>query len=289
MKLKQPILLLSLTLLLLSSFSVTGNSPIFTGPEHGLNLFPPDNYADEVVTSMSFFYDSGENALGAPDGLYANMFEYYGPGVIVLDLGRYEICVNGSGDDIRVHTTNNTYRVKIGNDLSAPFTTLGQANETADFDIGSVGFTEARFVQVIFMDVAYVGLDAVEVINLYTVATDTIDPNITPIDDFWVYDNLSLISFSWTVSDATPWNYSIKINSVIDDTEEWYGDPIDFLWTDMTAQNITIVLELFDFFGNYAQDTVNIEIRPLPTKTTYYLMFLLPVVIFLYFRRKKTF
>lgn len=287
MKFKQLLLLFAISALIFSTISVNGNTNFTNKNDLELNTFPADNYADEIITEMSFFYTDGENALGAPDGEYAKIFADYTVGLVFFDLGRYEICVNETGDDLRVHINYGTYIIKIGNDLSSPFTTLGQSNTTKEFDIDSVGFTEVRYVQIQYFSDGFVELDAIEVINLYTVATDNVDPNITPVDDFWVYDNVSLISFSWDVSDATPWNYSIEVNGVIIKSDDWFDVSIAFLWTDITAQNLTITLLVFDFFGNSAEDIINVEIRPIPTKTTLYLVFLLPTAFYLYFKRRR--
>ena len=289
MKLKQISFLLAVTFLLFTTLSVNSSTTHPDGNDYAIDDFPADNYADELITSMSFFYDSGENALGAPDGLYANMFEYYGPGVMILDFGRYEICVNDTGNDLRVHVNNGTYRVKIGNSLATPFTALGEANTTADFDIDSVGFTEVRYVQILYHSGGHVELDAIEAINLYTVGIDNVDPNVTPIDDFVIFDNVSFISFEWDVSDDTPWNYSIKVNGENFEEEEWIETTISFLWLEITAQNLTVTLTLLDFYGNSAQDVVEIEIRADPTRTSFYLIFFVPIGIYYIYRRKRNY
>ena len=74
MRLKQISFLLAVTFLLFTSLSVNSSTAFPTGNDYAIDAFPADNYADEIITSMSFFYDSGENALGAPDGLYANEY-----------------------------------------------------------------------------------------------------------------------------------------------------------------------------------------------------------------------
>ncbi len=287
MKFKQLLLLFAISALIFSTISVNGNTNFTNKNDLELNTFPADNYADEIITEMSFFYSDGENALGAPDGEYARIFEMYSVGLMFFDLGRYEICVDDIGDDLRVHINNGTYIIKIGNDLSSPFTTLGQSNTTKEFDIDSVGFTEVRYVQIQYYSDGVVELDAIEVINLYTVITDNNNPIIDGPEDYWVYENVSKISLTWAVSDATPWNYSILVNGVNHDSGDWDDVSIAFEWTNIAEQNLTIFLVLFDFFGNSAQDTVNVEIRPLPTKTTFYPVFLLPIALYLYFKRRR--
>ena len=287
MKLKQFLFLFTISTLIFSTISVNGNSDFTNENDLELNIFPADNYADEIITEMSFYYTDGENALGAPDGEYAKIFEYYSYGSIIFDLGRYEICSNNTGDDLRVHINKGTYIIKIGNDLSSPFTTLGQSNTTNEFDIDSVGFTEVRYIQIFTASEVTLELDAIEVINLYTVITDNDNPIIDGPEDYWIYENETEVSFVWSVSDATKWNYSILVNGVNHDSGEWDDVSIAFEWTSITEQNLTISLVLFDFFGNSAQDTVNVEIRPLPTKTTFNLVFLLPIALFFYFKRRR--
>jgi len=255
--------------------------------ENRFSYYPSDNYADEVIDQLSSYYLNGENSLGAPDGLFTTIFHDYSNGLLTLDLGRYEVVSDSAGDDITVYAENGTYIIKIGNDLSTPFTTLGSGNTTKSFDIDTIGFSQVRFVQIHYSEGVSVKLDAIEVINLYTPVTDINDPIISGPEDFQIYDNETEISFVWSVSDATKWNYSILVNGVNHDSGEWDDVSITFEWTSITVQNLTISLVLFDFFGNSAQDTVNVEIRPLPTKTTFNLVFLLPIALYLYFKRRS--
>lgn len=285
MKLKQFLLLFAISTLVFSTISVNGYSNFTNENDLELNIFPADNYADEIITEMSFFYTDGENALGAPDGEYAKIFVDYTVGLMFFDLGRYEICVDDAGDDLRVHINYGTYIIKIGNDLSSPFTTLGQSNTTKEFDIDSVGFTEVRYVQIQYFSDGFVELDAIEVINLYTVITDNDNPIVDGPEDFWIYDNETKVSFVWSVSDATKWNYSILVNSVEIETEEWYETSIEFDWNDISPQNLTVTLILFDYFGNQAVDTVLIEIRTTPEQSSFFLI-LIPLIP-LYIIQKK--
>lgn len=285
MKFKQLLLLFAISALIFSTISVNGYSDFTNENDLELNIFPADNYADEIITELSWFYADGENALGAPDGEYARIFETYESGYITFDLGRYEICVDDTGDDLRVHINNGTYIIKIGNDLSSPFTTLGQSNTTKEFDIDSVGFTEVRYVKIFSASEVTIELDAIEVINLYTVITDNNDPVVDGPEDFWIYDNETEVSFVWSVSDATKWNYSILVNSVEIETEEWYETSIEFDWNDISPQVLTVTLILFDYFGNQAVDTVLIEIRATPEQSSFFLV-LIPLIP-LYIIQKK--
>ena len=287
MKLKHLFFIFTIVSLLFCSYQIFGAFSSHISSKSEFNGYPQDNYADEIVTSLSHYYMDGENALGAPDNECAKIFSDYANGVIVLDLGRYEICVDDIGNDLRVHINNGTYIIKINNDLSTAFTSLGQANETEEFDIDSVGFTEVRYVQIQYVSGGFVELDAIEVINLYTVVTDNNKPSITGPDDFWIYENETEISIYWKLSDATPWNYSIFINTNLLESGEWFGDSLDLHLYDISVGILNISLILFDYFGNSNSDTVSIEIRALPEKTNFFIMFL-PLLLIPLVKRTKT-
>ncbi len=253
-----------------------------------MKYYPADNYADDVIETLSQLYLNDNYALGAPDGKFANIFYAYDNGILTLDLGRYETASDSSGDDFIIHSRNGTYLVKVGNDLSSPFTALRTANETESFNLSTVGFTETRFVQIHYASGDFVEIDAVEVINLYTVITDNDNPIIDGPEDYWVYENVSKIALTWDVSDATPWNYSIFANDTEIDSAEWYDINISFDWIDITIGVWNVTLILYDYFGNTAEDTVIVEIRDLPTHwNLFYLIFLLPIPILVYIWRRR--
>ncbi|GAH82763.1 unnamed protein product, partial [marine sediment metagenome] len=58
-----------------------------------------DAYADEVVLDFTIFTSDGINSIGAPDGIYAQIFSDYLDGSLTLDMGRYEAIINDEGDD----------------------------------------------------------------------------------------------------------------------------------------------------------------------------------------------
>ena len=60
-----------------------------------------DPYADEFILVASLYHFNGENAVGAPDGEFAQVFSDYGSGYITLDMGRDEDIINGEGDDVQ--------------------------------------------------------------------------------------------------------------------------------------------------------------------------------------------
>lgn len=264
------------------------NPIAITLPFINIDSFPSDNYADEIIENLSLYYSDGENALGPPDGNYATIFSDYSSGLITLDLGRYEIALDGSGDDIIVYVESGDYIVKIGNNLSQPFITLGNGNITKGFDFASIGFEETRFVQIQCLGEESVNLDAVEVINLFTPIDDTDNPVINGPEDFSVYENSTKVSITWVVLDSTPWNYSILINGLEIESGEWIYSRIVYNWKEISIGETNFTLILYDFFGNNAKDTVIVEVLPLPTETNnYYFVFIVPVIVFYFINRRR--
>ena len=292
MKLRSTLpLIFSILLLLGISSSTLLNAEISSIENNSvINVYPPDNYADEVISWASLFIADGDNALGAPDGVYATVYQGYAPGVLTLDLGKYETAADDTGDDLTVYITSGDYLVKLGNDLAQPFTSLGTSNETASFDFGSIGFDAVRYVQIQCNSVDVVLLDAIEIVNLVTVADEDVDPEITGYDGLvnkiWV--TTTEIEFSWLVSDATPWNYSITVNDTEYEKGEWESNTIDFYWDEIEIGNLTIILRLWDYFGNYAEDVIIIEIEPAPSNSNYFAFIsVLPLVLMAFTKRRK--
>ena len=283
-------------LLSLMFISLTSSTNIEAGTNYwmnkvSLNDYPVDNYADDFIEWASLFVFDGDNALGAPDGVYANAYQGYAPGVITLDLGKYETAINDSGDDIIVHSNSGEYLVKIGNDLSLPFTSLGAGNGTLGFDFDTIGFEDVRFVQIQCTTEHLVALDAIEVMNVLPVTVEDDDPVIegyVGLENLWTWENASLISFSWLVSDSTPYNYSISVNDSEIESDYWEEDSINFEWDDIVVGNLTITLKVWDYFGNTVEDTVLFEIRSLPANTNAYVLFaIFPIILLSFIHRKR--
>ncbi|MFQ5822236.1 MAG: hypothetical protein ACE5I5_19835, partial [Candidatus Heimdallarchaeota archaeon] len=86
------------------------------------------------------------------------------------------------------------------------------------------------------------------------------------------WENQTSIKLTWKTFDATPENYSILINDELANSGLWDGSDItyefscyEFSWPPIGEIQVTIIL--YDAFGNHAEDSVTIEIRPLSTTT----------------------
>ena len=252
-------------------FILLGNSIVFSS--NNVSPFtisimtpPSDAYADEILNPDNpFFYLDGPNALGSPDGEYAQIFVGYANGYIQFDMGRYETITNDTGDDFSIICLQGSYIVKVANDVTKAFTTIGSGQNTTSFDLNDVEFSSARYVEVQCTSVESVYLDAIEAIHYENPASETDDPIITPIEDFTTWDNESKVQFTWEIVEAYPWSYSIVINDEIYEEGNWIEQNIDFSYTIESAETLQISLEVEDFFGNTAVDTVIVEIKAAKT------------------------
>jgi len=229
-----------------------------------INTPPSDVYADELIDSLTVFIRYGENALGAPDSEYTELFQEYGNGYITLDMGEYEKIWNDTGDDFTVHSYSGAYLVKVGNNIHQPLLTIGEGSDTTSFDLNDTGLEYAQYVQIHYSAGGEVYLDAVEALHLEELLPDTNPPDVTPINDFSVYDNETEVEFTWTVTDEHPWNYVITINDNPYSEGLWIeGEEITFSYTVDGPKNLTIEMTAYDFFGYNTVDTVVLEIKAL--------------------------
>ncbi|GAH74015.1 unnamed protein product, partial [marine sediment metagenome] len=176
-------------------------------------------------------------------------------------------------DDFIVVGGVGEYIVKVNNNLSKPFIFLGYGLGNSSYDLSATEYDFARYIQIEYRSGDFVEIDAVEAIyyNIPTIESDA--PIITPIDDFWVLENLTSVQLNWEVTDQTPWNYSISVDNIIVESNQWDGEDVDYEYTVSSTGNISISLKVFDFFSNYAVETVIIEVLPVATsKTTFQLM-----------------
>ncbi len=103
------------------------------------------NHGDstKVMPTTSIF------ALGAPDG---RCFSLGQRGDVCLSAGRSRVITNVSGNDITVFDTDSVadgYWLYAGNDWAGPWTSLGHANGTASFDLGSAGLDSVRCLRIV--------------------------------------------------------------------------------------------------------------------------------------------
>ncbi|MFX0092559.1 MAG: hypothetical protein ACFFBD_12415 [Candidatus Hodarchaeota archaeon] len=108
------------------------------------------------------------------------------------------------------------------------------------------------------------------------------------------------MTLTWNASDATPLNYSILVNDSLVASGPWNGSDIQFVFSWSTIGMIQVTLYLFDIFGNYAFNTVIIQIRSLDSITSsetfipivtssYSILSLLIGIISLIFHTKKSY
>ena len=98
---------------------------------------------NEVMPTTSVF------ALGAPDGRY---FSLGRRGDVCLSAGRGRAIANVSGNDITVFDADSVadgYWLYAGNDWAGPWTSLGHANGTHSFDLGSAGLDSGRYLRIV--------------------------------------------------------------------------------------------------------------------------------------------
>ncbi len=239
-----------------------------------------DSYANKVVRSLSAT-DTSE-ALGAPDGSFAKIYESYENGYVVLDMGYYEEITNKVGDDFRVIAKEGGYRVRLSNNLSTFPIDIGTGLGNQSFDFNSTGYESVRYVIIEYKNGSYVELDALEAYYITEVETENNTPDIENIDDFWIWDNQSQIEMNWNVYDEYPWNYSIYANDSFIESEEWDGVNVNFLYEVQSPGIVNISLVIYDLFGNFNVDIVIIEIREVISLTPSKSEFSFTMIFFTY-------
>ena len=223
-------------------------------------FFSSDPYVDSFIASQSIYYWNGDNIVGAPDGNFSSITYDYSNGHITADMGYNEEILNDVGNDFQVYAQGGEYSVWLSNDLSIPFTYMTYASGNQSFDLASIGFDEAKYVRIEYRSGANVEVDAIEAIYYNEIPVDTDFPVIYGPDDFWVWDNESIITFSWNTTEITPWNYSIEINSVMYEYGSWNGSDIIFRYNITSAGTLLVNLTVWDLFGNSAHDGIRIDI-----------------------------
>ena len=118
----------------------------------------PDTSGNVYVDEMTWLVHADPNmvmpttsiqALGAPDD---SSFSLGRLGDICLSTGRARAITNAPGSDLTVFDSDSVadgYWLYAGNDWAGPWTSLGHANGTRAFDIGSFGLDSARFLRII--------------------------------------------------------------------------------------------------------------------------------------------
>ncbi|MHA1924677.1 MAG: hypothetical protein ACW974_02070 [Candidatus Thorarchaeota archaeon] len=225
------------------------------------NLVYGDAYANAFDPDRSLWFSDGENAIGAPDGQYAQIFMDYSSGYLTLDMGEQEDIVNGPGDDFTVISRGGNYSVFLQPTYESSPSLLARANGTQSFDLNDIGMDQARYVRVEHFVGDTVELDAIEAINYNAPTSDIYDPLISGPDDLWVWSNQSHIQLEWEVSDDTPNNYTVLVNGSAVQEESWDGSDVLVSIANPGAGFWNVTLLLYDLSGNWASDSVILEVR----------------------------
>ncbi len=228
-----------------------------------LELKLGDAYANLVVTTASLWYLSGNNALGPPDGGFAIIFPDYSNGYLTLDMGEGEEIIDGNGSDFTIIAEGGEYSVWIGNNLESSFIKIGNGIGNQSFDLAAVNNTNIRYLRIEYQSDVDVALDAIVAENYNKLLEDYDKPYFSDVNDFWVWEGQNAISLIWFASDLTPWNYSIMIDGIIVESGSWDGSNIHFMFDSTSSGTYKIILILYDVFGNFNSDSVNIEVRSL--------------------------
>jgi hypothetical protein len=226
---------------------------------------PADPYADEVVETESDWYLNGDNALDAPDGETATIFEGYTDGYLTLDMGDNEEIVDGPSDDFTVYASGGEYSVSVTPSLTVDFSYLDTATGIQSFDLSSIGLSEVRYVKITLISGGSVEIDSIEAINYNTPPIDTTPPTLHVYGDWYRLENGTTATLVWSASDENPWRYEIYENSTLVYSDFWNGSNIHYLFeaTNIGMWNVSLVA--YDAWDNIAIDVVMIEVYRPPT------------------------
>lgn len=127
-----------------------------------VSLVPKDNFYAEQVTLCNFYdpnsypnnYQNnpteGISALGPPDDICASLGK---GGYIVLDMGEEGIIIDHNDSvDFKIFEadgSDDSYEVYVSSNWSGPWTNLGLATGTTEFDLNDFSVEEAQFVKII--------------------------------------------------------------------------------------------------------------------------------------------
>ncbi|MHA1927659.1 MAG: aryl-sulfate sulfotransferase, partial [Candidatus Thorarchaeota archaeon] len=254
---------------------------------------PGDPYVDAYISRRSESYYDGENAIGAPNGQFSRIYVDYENGYLTLDMGVDEEVIDESGFDFEVIASGDNYSVYIGNSLEESLEFLGRGYGNMSFDLSLSSLSIARYIRIQMYFGDSVNLDAIVALNYNAPSVDEDPPIISSVDDIemWLGDvNTTLI---WSPTDDTPWAYELLINSTINESRWWYGEPIEYLFEPESEGTWNITVIVYDAFGNSAVDSVLIEVKIPPNDDDDYTLVLLTgagisavVIIVLIYKKK---
>jgi hypothetical protein len=253
-----------------------------------------DAYANAFDPDRSQWYSNGENAIGAPDGQYAQIFLDYSSGYLTLDMGEQEEIVNGLGNDFTVIARGGNYSVFVQPTYDSSPSLIGRTNGTHSFDLDDLSMEQVRYVRVEHFVGDTIELDAIEAIHYNVPDSDIYDPLISGPNDFWVWSNQSQIQVGWQVSDDSPRNYSVFLNGSVVESGPWDGSDLTVSITNPGTGLWNVTLLLYDEYDNSASDSVMLEVRLDPNATNYFpllvgvaLCAVVIVVVLLYYTRSR--
>jgi hypothetical protein len=253
-----------------------------------------DAYANAFDPDRTRWCANPENALGAPDGQYAQIYLDYASGYLTLDMGEQEEIVNGPGNDFTVIAQGGNYSVFLQPTYDSSPSLIGRTNGTRSFDLDDISMDLARYVRVEHFVGDTVELDAIEAINYNTPTSDIYDPQISGPDDLWVWANQSLIQLEWEAFDDTPNNYTVLVNGSVVEDGSWDGSDLLISISNPGAGIWNVTLLLYDLSNNSASDSVILEVRSVSSPVDLILLggigfgVVLIVVIMLYLFKFKS-
>ncbi|MHA1942970.1 MAG: aryl-sulfate sulfotransferase [Candidatus Thorarchaeota archaeon] len=220
-----------------------------------------DPYADALVLNRCQWFLYGMNALGAPNGAYAQIYVDYENGFVTLDMGENEEIIDGPGSDFTIFARGDEYRVLVSESFDLPAQSLGTFTGTTNLDISSTGFEHVRYVKIELFLGDLIEIDAIEALHYNEPPDDSDPPVIDPLEDILMYMIDRTVVLNWSAFDATPWNYEVYVNSSLVESDWWYGSAVSYIFTPeyVGVWNVTIVL--YDAFWNLAVDQVIVQVR----------------------------
>ncbi len=137
---------------------------------------------------------------------------------------------------------------------------MGEGTRNTSFDLFTIGLEIACYIRVEYEIGDVVELDSIVAINYNTLESDNDPPFIDGPDDQWIWINQSTVTIQWNTDDITKWNYSIIVGTQTFESGPWVNSIITYTYIIIFVGQIHIALILYDLFGNYAEDTVIIDI-----------------------------
>jgi len=234
-------------------------------------LIPGDDYYGYMVTMCEYFdYTNNPSegiwALGPPDNISASLGN---GGMMVIDMGNNTPIVDGTDEDFTIYEGDDTpegYTVAISNNWNGPWTGLGSGTGTQSFDIGSAGFSTARFVRInddgigsATKDYPGFDLDAIQADDPFVADHDILVSSLS-IDEVVVHGEQQTVS-AIIKNDGLNTETNIVVDFKIDDSV------ID---TTTISSLASMQTEQVNFIWNPAIGTydVAIESQPIPDEYT---------------------